>query len=120
MFPTHETLYETLSKRCACYSGNGSIRTRVDLRLYPMPQAKHSPCRSRPDYRTELFTIRMWREILDDHFEWRGKIIHSHSHKECYFRNWEALTHFMQEALEKIEIQTSLHAQPEKSTKLDT
>jgi hypothetical protein len=64
-----------------------------------MPQAKHSPDGARPGYRTELFTIRMWREALNDHFEWRGKILHSSSHKACYFRNWEALNAFIEEIL---------------------
>ncbi len=81
---------------------------------------KHSSGKKQSDYRSELFTIRMWREALNEHFEWRGKVIHSHSHKECYFRNWEALASFMQEALAEIEKQTSLHTQPEKSTKLES
>jgi hypothetical protein len=98
-FPTHETLHETLSKRYTCYSDSGSIRYRVDLRLCPMPQAKHLPGRARPDYRTELFTIRMWREALNDHFEWRGKVSYSGSRKESYFRNWEALITFIEKIL---------------------
>jgi len=84
-----------------------------------MPQAKHTPGRARSDYHTELFTIRMWPEVLNDHFEWRGKVTHSPSHKSGYFRNWEALTSFMQEALAEIEKQTGFHSQPENSTKLE-
>jgi hypothetical protein len=38
-----------------------------------MPEPKISPDKSHPTYRTELFTVRMWREVLDDHCEWRGQ-----------------------------------------------
>lgn len=41
----------------------------------------------------------MWREVLNEHYEWRGKVLHSGSHKEQYFREWDALTEFIKEML---------------------
>jgi|WetSurMetagenome_2_1015567.scaffolds.fasta_scaffold1274670_1 hypothetical protein len=64
-----------------------------------MTRQEPSLDKSNPRYDTELFTVRMWREVLDDHFEWRGKVIHSGSHTECYFREWEALTEFIQQTI---------------------
>jgi hypothetical protein len=50
-------------------------------------------------FQSELFTVRMWRELIDDHIEWRGKVLHSGSRKKCYFREWEALAAFIQQVL---------------------
>jgi hypothetical protein len=64
-----------------------------------MTRQEPSPDKSMPRYDTELFTIRMWREVLDDHFEWRGKVLHSGSQRECYFREWETLIGFLKKIL---------------------
>jgi hypothetical protein len=55
------------------------------------PSKSHSP--------SELFTVRVWCEALNDHFEWRGKVSHGSSHQECYFREWGRLIEFIREAL---------------------
>ena len=64
-----------------------------------MPKPTHTQDQSKSYYKTELFTIRMWREVLNEHYEWRGKVLHSGSHREFYFRDWEALTTFMKQIL---------------------
>jgi hypothetical protein len=64
-----------------------------------MPEPKFTPDKSQSTYHTELFTVRMWREALNDHFEWRGKVLHSSSRKERYFREWEALMGFIKQIL---------------------
>jgi hypothetical protein len=64
-----------------------------------MTRQEPPPCKSMPRYDTELFTIRMWREPLNDHFEWRGKVLHSGSQRECYFREWETLLGFLKKIL---------------------
>jgi hypothetical protein len=63
----------------------------------PVPTLPQVQRKSR--YKSELFTIRMWREYLNDHFEWRGKVVHGSSRKECYFRDWETLTTFITQKL---------------------
>jgi hypothetical protein len=40
---------------------------------------------------TELFTIRVWREQLNDHFEWRGKIQRIANRDTRYFRGGDML-----------------------------
>ncbi len=48
-------------------------------------------------YRSELFTVRLWREQLGDRWEWRGKVQHVMSGETRYFRDWQALLAFLQE-----------------------
>ena len=64
-----------------------------------MPKPTHTQDQSKSHNKTELFTIRMWREVLNEHYEWRGKVLHSGRHKEQYFREWDALTEFIKEML---------------------
>ena len=41
---------------------------------------------------SQLFTLRVWREVLGDgQVEWRGRIQHVLSGQVYYFRNWQAL-----------------------------
>jgi hypothetical protein len=67
--------------------------------LKPMSRQKTSIDKSKSAYETELFTVRLWREVLNDHSEWRGKVLHGRSHRERYFREWETLIGFLQEIL---------------------
>ncbi len=59
------------------------------------------PCSppSEQRYRSELFTVRLWREQLNDHGEWRGKVQHVTSGETRYFRDWAALILALQEML---------------------
>ena len=50
-------------------------------------------------YSSQLFTVRLWRERLNDHFEWRGKVQHVASGETRYFRAWESLIIAIQEML---------------------
>ena len=50
-------------------------------------------------YHSQLFTVRLWREQLTDHWEWRGKVQHVMSGETRYFRDWETLIDFLQAAL---------------------
>jgi hypothetical protein len=44
------------------------------------------------EYRSQLFTVRVWREELGDgQAEWRGKVQHVHSKEVRYFREWSTL-----------------------------
>jgi hypothetical protein len=50
--------------------------------------------------RSQLFTIRMWREELSDNrVEWRGQVQHVSSGKARYFRDWQTMVTFLQETL---------------------
>jgi hypothetical protein len=50
--------------------------------------------------RSQLFTIRMWREDLsEDRIEWRGQVQHVSSGKARYFRDWQTMVTFVQETL---------------------
>jgi hypothetical protein len=40
---------------------------------------------------SELFTVRVWRERLNDHFEWRGKVQRIANRDTRYFRSWDML-----------------------------
>jgi hypothetical protein len=41
---------------------------------------------------SHIFTLRVWREELDDgQFEWRGRIHHVQSGQTRHFRDWVAL-----------------------------
>jgi hypothetical protein len=45
---------------------------------------------------SDLFTVRVWAEALDDHTtEWRGKVQHVPSGEARYFREWRVLVEFM-------------------------
>jgi hypothetical protein len=48
---------------------------------------------------SELFTVRLWREQIDDHFEWRGKVQRIATNEVRYFREWEMLDACIQEML---------------------
>jgi hypothetical protein len=44
------------------------------------------------EYRSQLFTVRIWREELGDgQAEWRGKVQHVQSKEVRYFREWSTL-----------------------------
>jgi hypothetical protein len=48
--------------------------------------------RSHSEYRSYLFTIRIWAEYLgDDQIEWRGRVQHIASGEIRYFRDWPTL-----------------------------
>ena len=50
--------------------------------------------------RSQLFTIRVWREDLaDNRVEWRGQVQHVISGKGRYFRDWQTMVAFLQETL---------------------
>lgn len=50
--------------------------------------------------RSQLFTIRMWREDLTtDRIEWRGQVQHVSSGKSRYFRDWQTMVEFLKETL---------------------
>ncbi len=49
-------------------------------------------------YHSQLFTVRLWREQLNDHWEWRGKVLHVTTGKTRYFRDWQTLIDFLQAA----------------------
>ncbi|HSD84867.1 MAG TPA: hypothetical protein VLG46_13450 [Anaerolineae bacterium] len=49
-------------------------------------------------YCSQLFTVRLWREQLNDHWEWRGKVQHVMSGETRYFRDWQTLIDFFQAA----------------------
>jgi hypothetical protein len=48
---------------------------------------------------TELFTVRVWREQLNDHFEGRGKIQRIANRETRYFRGWDMLIEVIREML---------------------
>ena len=50
-------------------------------------------------YRSQLFTVRLWREQLNDHFEWRGKVQHVTTGEVHYFRDWDTLIACLQDML---------------------
>ncbi len=52
--------------------------------------------------RSQLFTVRLWREDLGDgRSEWRGQVQHALSRETRYFRDWQTLAAFLAEQLEK-------------------
>ncbi len=55
--------------------------------------------RSEMEIHTELFTIRIWREKLNEHFEWRGKIQRIANRDTRYFRSWDMLIDTIREML---------------------
>ena len=47
---------------------------------------------TRVTFRSQLFTVRVWREELaDEQHEWRGKVQHVNSGEAFYFRRWSEL-----------------------------
>ncbi len=61
----------------------------------------------------ELFTVRLWQEMLNEkQTEWRGKIQHVGSGEVCYFRDWSKMMEFIDTTLlglgnQKAEITTA-------------
>jgi len=53
--------------------------------------------------RPHLFVLHIWLEELDeDHREWRGSIEYPATHEKRYFREWQVLIDFMQQACEQL------------------
>ncbi|HET9493033.1 MAG TPA: hypothetical protein VFR15_02265 [Chloroflexia bacterium] len=53
------------------------------------------------EYRSELFTLRVWpEEITGGQVEWRGKIQRVTSGESTYFHSWEAMMSFLLTTLE--------------------
>jgi hypothetical protein len=48
---------------------------------------------------SDLFTVRVWAEQVDDAVEWRGKVQHLPSGEAHYFREWAVLVGFMVDVL---------------------
>lgn len=47
--------------------------------------------------RSQLLTVRLWKEDLGDgQSEWRGKVQHVSSGEAVYFREWEELVETIQ------------------------
>jgi hypothetical protein len=61
----------------------------------PVDVSKHADI----ECHTELFTVRIWREQLNNHFEWRGKVQHIANRDTRYFRSWEMLIEVICEML---------------------
>jgi hypothetical protein len=60
----------------------------------PPVQDTHAPVR------TQLFTLRVWREDLGGgRSEWRGKVQHTQSGEARYFRDWSGLVACLQEII---------------------
>jgi hypothetical protein len=55
-------------------------------------------------HQSELFTVRLWREQLNDHWEWRGRVQHVMSGETRYFRDWQTLLAFIQEPREQASV----------------
>jgi hypothetical protein len=66
----------------------------------PEPPTPPNPIVSPP--RSQLFTVRVWREDLGDgRSEWRGQVQHALSRETRYFRDWQTLAAFLTEQFEK-------------------
>ncbi len=63
-----------------------------------MPDPAPLPIKEQPR-QSELFTVRLWRERLNDHWEWRGKVQYVATGETHYFRDWAVLTAALQEML---------------------
>ncbi|MBK8902612.1 MAG: hypothetical protein IPM53_15595 [Anaerolineaceae bacterium] len=55
---------------------------------------------------SQLFTIRVWQEKVDDQTQWRGKLRHVPSGEIRYFRGWAALIPLMLDMLRRHPVQT--------------
>lgn len=52
---------------------------------------------------SQLFTVRMWPEPLDDEqVEWRGRVDHVASGEGYYFRDWSLLATYMEKMLQGV------------------
>jgi hypothetical protein len=57
-----------------------------------------------PPRRSQLFTVRLWREDLGDgQEEWRGNVRHVMKDELCYFRDWPTLIDFLIAKLSDLE-----------------
>ena len=55
----------------------------------------------RHEARSDLFTLRVWPEEIDDgRLEWRGTVQHVTSGEVHYFRDWDAMLAFLLGILE--------------------
>ena len=55
--------------------------------------------------RSELFTVRLWREELgDNQAEWRGKVQHVQKGEAFYFRGWSMLIAALRKMLQEPEL----------------
>jgi hypothetical protein len=50
---------------------------------------------------SQLFTIRVWQEQVDDQIQWRGKLRHVPSGEIRHFRGWAALIPLMLDMLRR-------------------
>ncbi|HRQ40595.1 MAG TPA: hypothetical protein PLD25_21990 [Chloroflexota bacterium] len=55
--------------------------------------------KQQPD--SQLFTIRVWQEKVDDQIQWRGKLRHVPSGEIRHFRGWAALIPLMLDMLRR-------------------
>ena len=63
-----------------------------------MPKPSTAMCLPESAHRSQLFTVRVWREDLGDgRDEWRGKAQHILSGEARYFRDWQTLVTFIVE-----------------------
>ena len=54
--------------------------------------------RNTPSLTSCLFTVRVWREELEeDRVEWRGKVQYALTGETRYFRHWEDLVEFVRQ-----------------------
>jgi hypothetical protein len=58
--------------------------------------------KSNNERRSELFTVRLWREELgDNQAEWRGKVQHVQKGEAYYFRDWSMLVAAIRKMLQE-------------------
>ena len=58
--------------------------------------------KSNNERRSELFTVRVWREELgDNRAEWRGKVQHVQKGEAYYFRDWSMLVAAIRKMLQE-------------------
>jgi hypothetical protein len=63
---------------------------------------------ARPEHRSHLFTLRLWREGLGNgQTDWRGKVRHVASGETRYFRDWPTLQAFLQEVVHKVDAEAA-------------
>jgi len=63
-----------------------------------MPEPLNAASPRESHSRSELFTVRLWREDQGEgRVEWRGKVRHVLSGQTRYFRDWQVLLAFLQE-----------------------
>jgi hypothetical protein len=67
------------------------------MKAKTMPESYSTTEPNQSQCHSELFTVRLWREQLNDHWEWRGKVQHVLSGETRYFRDWQTLLAFIQE-----------------------